>query len=313
MTETQNLPTTELAIKARFNIELTKAKFNELKELSKKIDYSENNIQWIADFLEKGRNLIKAINSVHKAGKADALKVCNDWDEAKRSVLTDLDFFSQVAIKYTRLCADVDAEKERIRQEENRNREYLLSIENKMVEYSKSISECKTYEQLTLVERVINLDKARAAKDGFGKYSDVARERFDTLTKNISEQKIIIKKLDLLKELDNEENLEKIEEAEQVLEEKKFAVQESVIESISSPIHQVNTTFVPSVKARRTTWKFEIADVQEILKKVPNFLNISLDDSKVKELQSKLKAEGKFEGVKEFTINGIRFFEHKTY
>lgn len=301
-------------IKVKFNRELINGKVKELRELSNKIEYSKENIQWIAGFIENGRNIIKAINSVHKSGKAEALNICKQWDEAKKEALESVSFFTDVANRYTKLCADVEAEKRRLELEEKQNRGYLLSIESKMVEYAKGISECKDYKQLTWVERVINLDKARAAKGGFGKYSDVAVEKFEALTKNITEQKEIIKEIEVLKAGENIEELqEAIDETKQLLEEKRMEVQDTVVDEISTQKFQEAPKVFNTVKARRTTWKYEIDDLQTILKKSPNLLNITLDDSKVKEIQNKLKGDGKFEGVTEFVYNGIRFFEHKTY
>ena len=67
------------------------------------------------------------------------------------------------------------------------------------------------------------------------------------------------------------------------------------------------------IKARRTSWKAEILDEKEVLKKAKDMLDISLNVEKVRQSINTLKAAGVFNGKSEVIINGIRYFQEKTF
>jgi len=80
---------------------------------------------------------------------------------------------------------------------------------------------------------------------------------------------------------------------------------------------RVETVVVPEVvlpaapKPRRQVWTYESTDINETLKKMPNFVELTLNKEKVDEYLKAKKAEG-IDG-EEFNVFGIRFFIQKSF
>jgi len=299
-------------IEGKFNITLTQSNFQKLADEASHLIYNEDNVEKIAEFLKKTRAVKKAIGETHKVGKSEALKVCQDWDSAKRvfeAVVDGIDAAPQR--EYIKL-----REKERVEQ-------IKQGIESNALLFAKKISECVTLEQLTGLERMINLEKTR--KDKYGEYLPDAISRFSELNSILAQQKVTVKELEdleqqrlkAIQEKNDEELLkieEKKEEATARVEEAKVVVQETAInQSINSSIPEVAQEVLPQIKARRTTWKYELVDAKVVMAKAPTLLVFELNDDRVKEVLKTLKDTDQLSGKTELVLNGIRYYEEKTY
>lgn len=311
-------------IEGKFNITLTQSNFQKLADEASHLIYNEDNVEKIAEFLKKTRAVKKAIGETHKEGKSEALKVCQDWDSAKRvfeAVVDGIDAAPQR--EYIKLCQVIADKQEAQRREKERVEQIKQGIESNALLFAKKISECVTLEQLTGLERMINLEKTR--KDKYGEYLPDAISRFSELNSILAQQKVTVKELEdleqqrlkAIKEKNDEELLkieEKKEEATARVEEAKVVVQETAInQSINSSIPEVAQEVLPQIKARRTTWKYELVDAKVVMAKAPTLLVFELNDERVKEVLKTLKDTDQLSGKTELVLNGIRYYEEKTY
>lgn len=307
----------------KFNISLTQSKFQQFADKAHSLVINEDNLSDIKEFLKTGREIEKGIESVHKSGKEDALQICRDWDTAKRAFIAQVvAITSSVQQRYEVLCKDIAEREAKQLAEELRKKQIKDGIDSNAIAFAMEIAGCKTLKELTDVESRINLEKTRKTK--YMEFTDEASARFTELNAHIKTQKEIVKELEknaaatasALKKGDDEQLMQLQEQQELIMqkaEESNTLVQEAAInQSTSAAPIEVKTTF-PSVTARRTTWKFEMVDQKEVMKKAPELLVVSLDDAKVKSILSTLKDSGTLAGKTEITVNGIRYFESKTF
>lgn len=320
-TETvQQLPA---AITGKFNIALTQSKFQVLQTKADSLVYNEDNLEEISKFLKDLRGVAKAIDETHKEGKAEALKIGRDWDAAKNVFKGQVESIEQrPQAEYSRICNEVEDRKRKLVLEQQRVLNIKQGIETNSISFAKRISECTTTVQLTDTERLINLEKTR--KDKYMEFIEDAAARYSELNSLLKKQKETVKALEenarkqaeAKKQNDDATLLllqEEQEKQEAKIEENKIVVQETAInQSINEEI-QVAQEIIPEVKARRTTWKFEMVNEKEVMKKNPELLIVSLNEDKAKQVLQTLKDTSQLNGKTELLLNGIRYFEVKTF
>jgi hypothetical protein len=315
--------TTPPAIAGKFNIALTQSKFQQLADKANNLIYNEDNLEEIKQFLADTRKVEKAIEETHKDGKAEALKIGRDWDTGKN---TFLETVAAIKLKpqqeYTKLCNDILLRQQQEEAEIQRKQTIKNGIETNAVQFAKDISNCTTSIELTNVERKINLEKTR--KEKYMEFLDDANKRYTELNSLLATQKTTVKELEenarqqeiAKQQQDNAKLLELKEQQEQQeakIEEAKVVVQETAINQSMKEETPIARTIFPSVSARRTTWKFEVVNEKEVMKKAPELVVFSIDEEKVKANLKLLKDSNQLEGKTELTINGIRYSEQKTF
>lgn len=318
---TPNLPA---PIVGKFNLALTESKFQALADEARNLVFNEDNIDTIKEFLEKVRKVERSIEATHKDGKAEALEVGRQWDAGKNTFLQTVGDIKQLPqVKYTELCNAIADRKRKQQEELARKQRIKDGIETNAISFAKKIADCKTSKELTDIERVSNLEKTR--KDKYEEFLEQATTRYTELNKLLAEQKVIVKELeenarkqeDAKKQNDDEALLklqQEQEKKEAQIEENKINVQEVVInQSISAASVEEVPEVIPTVSARRTTWEFEVINEKEVMKKSPELIIFSLDKEKVKANLKVLKDSGQLEGKTEIVINGLRYFEKKSY
>lgn len=320
MTTTPQLPA---VITGKFNLALTESKFQLLADKADKLIFNEDHLEEIKEFLAATRKVEMAIESTHKDGKAEALKIGRDWDAGKNAFMeTVASIKLNAQTEYTKICQDVVRRQQEEENERQRKQIIKDGIETNAINFAKKIAECTTSESLTNVERLINLEKSR--KEKYMEFIDQAVIRFSELNSILATQKITIKELEenerqqetARRQQDDAKLLELQEQQEKQqakIEEAKVVVQETAInQSMNEDIPVARTVF-PTVTAKRTTWKFEVVDKKEVMKKAPELVVFTIDEEKVKSNLKLLKDSNQLEGKTELIINGIRYFEFKSY
>jgi len=311
------------SITGKFNIALAQSKFQTLQSKADSLVYNEDNLQEIADFLKSLRGVKKAIDETHKEGKAEALKIGRQWDSAKNTFTEQVVAIEErPQAEYSRICSEIEDRRINAEQENQRVISIQNGIEQNAINFANQIAAATTSERLSEIERVVNLEKGR--KEKYQEFLPQAVERFTQLNGLLASQKVTVKGLEEIKRQEeeaakqqNEELMIKLqqqrEEAEAKVEEQKIQVQEKVIEQSVNTQVQVAEEILPTIKARNTRWNFELVNEKEAMKKSPELLLVSLNDEKVKDVLKTLKSTNQLEGKKEYILNGIRFFEIKTY
>lgn len=311
------------AIQGKFNIALTQSKFQQLANKADSLVYNEDNLEEIADFLKSLRSVKKAIEETHKEGKAEALKIGRDWDMAKNTFTNQVIAIEEKPqAEYSRICIEVDQRKRDAAIEKQRVVNIKQGIETNALKFATDIANCTTSDRLAYFERLINLEKGR--KDKYAEFINDAVIRFNELNALLAAQKIEVKKLEeiRLQELEaakakDEEKMlllqQQREASENRIEEAKIVVQETVINQATKVEISIADEIFPIVKSRRTTWKFEMINEKEVIKKSPELLIVSLNDEKVKIILQNLKDTHVLDDKTEYILNGIRYWEQKTF
>ncbi len=169
---------------------------------------------------------------------------------------------------------------------------FLKSLERQIEEKIKLCTSVDNYNQLAA-----NINSKWPAKETFGTYGDDAikiKDNFITLIKT---------KVEILNSANGNTaeaaNIvaEKIEEAKSI--ENKVAETSAIIDE-KKDIAPVAT----SKSSVRKTWKHEVVDEMKLPRQF-----LSADDKKIREyFSSKLKEKTEYEGLKEVTVGGVRFY-----
>lgn len=313
--------TVPAVIKQKFDAALLETQFQKISDKLLSFEYTEDDIPKLKEVFGEIRKVEIKIEDVHKAGKADIILQGNQWDAAKRDSLSTIANIKEVPYrKYTKLCEDVakkEADRER---EEKRKNDILNGIESNALNFANKITQAQTTEQLLDIERLINLEKGRDGK--YFEFLPNAVLRFEKLTVLIKEQKIKVKELEKEKQKLDEaiksgdddatfDIMQKTESIQSSIDETRLNVQSAAVED--SQVTSRATQVFPTVKPKRTTWKYELVDQKELLKKSPELVIINLNDEKVKEVLNTLRTSGLLNDKEEYTMNGIRYFVEKTY
>lgn len=331
-TNSDNTPafTPEIA-KAGIRLELTKAELNIQAALDKvgKLIFNEDNLTEIKDAINAIKKIQKAIDDAHEAGKAPHWAACTAWDAAKRDLKALLaPTLVTVDNKYTNLCQAAEKTKRENDAKEKRKKEIEEKITTTILGFSQEITAAKTTQELVVIQNKINAEQGR--KNIYFEFLPNLIECCAGLNPLLKDQKEAIKKLEGLETAKeeaiatgNDEALMKIEEEKEDIgeriQETKIRVEEK---AINTSIRSYgggggySQTFT-AVKPDRRTWKTELVDVKEAVKKDFELLKVELNPEFVKVKLKALQDAGvlkKDEPEKEdITINGIRYFLEKKY
>lgn len=309
-------------IKAKFNIALTEAGFQKVQDKVNALVINEDNVQVISDTINEVKALVKVIEKKHEEGKKPYWEAGKLWDVAKNDFLRVINgIVDPVNVKYTALCKEIQRKQEIQDKENARIAKIKKGIEDNTLSFSSQIAGCITIKDLLSIERLINLEKTR--KDKYSEFITEAEERFNSLNEAVKLQKDSIKELEALKNVDINDDAavlaaeDKKEAITARIEENKVVVQQDAVNSftkISSNYIPIAHTIYPPVKARRTTWEIELVDTKEALKKAPSLLTISLNKDAARLVYNALKDSGAIaKDAKEYTLNGIRYYERQLF
>lgn len=305
------------AIKGKFNLSLTHSNYQSLLNKADTLVCNEDNLEEVKEFLNNIRAGAKETERVHKEGKAEAWKVCTEWDSAKRvfiSMWQELE--NKIQPKYAKVCRDIEERK--VSQERERARVAAIrsGIDNNLIKFSSQIASCSTSKELVSVERMINLEKTR--KDNYEEFFDLAVSKFSELNSQLAVQKEKIKELERLEELEKKEKdetlileiKEKKDEIKDIIDESKISIQEKAIDTSLNVVDLAEEVFA-EVKPRRSVWVWEAKNLKETLKKMPDWVELTTNDEKINDYLKAKKSEG-IHG-EDFEFAGIRFYLKKTY
>lgn len=316
-------PQLPAVITGKFNLALTEGKFQHLADEAASLVFNEDNLDKIKDFLAKVRKGEMVVENTHKVLKAESLQYGRDCDAGKNAFLGMYEKIkSHAQTEYTKICQDVLRRQQQQKAEEFRIKTIKTGIETNSIVFAKQIAECTTSLQLTNIERTINLEKTR--KEKYMEFLDEAVTKYSELNTLLASQKVTVKQLEenaRLQEQAKKDNddaallklQEEQEKQEAKIEEAKVVVQETAINQAMKEEVPVARTVFPTVTAKRTTWRFEVVDQKEVMKKSPELVVFSIDEEKVKSNLKLLKDSGQLDGKTELVINGIKYFEHKSF
>lgn len=330
-TTTTQLPAiaaiTPAQAKTKLSIALTNAEFilAAMQKQASEIIVNEDHLEVAKSLLDKFVKARSTVEAAHKKEKEPYLQGGKAIDAAKNETLAQIAAIEDpLRVKYNKVCSDV-VQRQREQQEEmNREKAILDGIETNVMEFSQRIAQCTTNDELLAVERIINRQKGKDMVSKYGKFHDLAIERFDTvLLPVLRDQKEKIRKLNELSSKLNiaaeEGDIDKLEEltvakenVEQEIQHNQAKVQDNAIMSGGlAPTHEVIHTTIP--KGGRTEYEIEIADIDVALKKSRNLLSIEIKLSDAKAIGKVLNDGGAFGNNNTIIVNGIKYTKVKRY
>lgn len=310
-------------IKANFSIELSKIKYQDALQSITSYEITKDNLIEAHDKIRQAKKILSKFDEIKTNGKAAALAECKMWDEAYNSLKSP---FENVIIQKTatisKLALEIEADKKKAEQEKERVSGIKQAIDSFFIAQSQAIAGAKTLGELTAIEKIIGSHKANKAR--YAEFLPDLVGKAENLTPLIKQQKDNIRKLEAVKEAEakatesgDDQAVLDAREAQESLQNKFDEVNIKAQEQAVGMATRVETVVVPEVvlpaapRPRRQVWVYESTDINETLKKMPNFVELSLNKEKVDEYLKAKKAEG-IDGD-EFTVFGIRFFIQKSF
>lgn len=320
-----NASLTPEVVKTKLNVALTRVQFTitGLNDMERKLVYNEDNLAEIKAFIEKNKKAIDAVEAERVVLKEKPLREGKIIDAEAKALQTQLNEpLARASKKYTEICKEVDKRIAEEKAENERKERIRQTINRDILQYTQSIANANNSEDLNKIQASINL--AKGAKQGAARYMEFHSEmieKLEGLNDSIKKQKDLIKGLEDLKkkqtttkdEYAKEELDIKIQEAEASIEEAKVVVQEEAISQATESTPTSYSVVHPTVRARRTTWKYEVTDINLLQKKMPHLVKLVADEEKIDDLLKTKKSDGSLDNQEEVTINGIRFYKEKLY
>lgn len=311
-------------IKSEFSLEMSKSRYQELLQQAENITFTRDNIEQSYEPLKKLREILKVIDAVHKRGKEEALRIGKMWDNAKNDMKKPIDdVLQRKTIEYSKLAEEISQEKQRQLMEQQRVSGIKQLIETVALNFARGIAACTTSKQLVDIERLINLEKiGTQSKSKYQEFQSELIARLEGLNEAVRNQKTTVRQLEdnarkLQEAQDDETKLalqEKEEELNNQISEQKILVQEKAIDAATNVQVEVAQEILPNVKARRSTWKYEVTDINLLQKKMPHLVMLVPNEDRISDLLKNMKTiDGSLEGKEEVLMNGLRFFLEKLY
>lgn len=306
-------------IRAKISIDLTKQYGNYQAVVNglPNMYVGEDNLEDAQRVILNVNSFLKTIEESRKEQKEPFLEQGREIDRVYREFSEPI--VNAVKILQLKLNA-VGEQKAKRLQEEQAKRDAERAITEKINQFhlqnSLKIASATNIEQLDGYQRIINLERSK--KSVYADQLPVLIERCDSLNNMVNNQKELIREKNRIEEEKKKADDEKLEaliqreqELSQKIEENAIVIQEQASSSLI--LSNEDDGDVAVVKARRTIWKAELINVKEAVKKSIDMLDISLDATKVRDSINTLKAAGAFKGKTELIVNGIRYYEEKTF
>lgn len=322
----QESPKTNLSpavIESKISLALTKSEGNYQQVLKQVLEYevTEDNF---TDAQELNKKVIKFLSFVedHRSDeKKPYLEAGRTIDAAHKKFATPFeDAKNKLQGKINVIGKKIEEAAKKAKEEKDRIANLVALINQFILDSSTKIAAATTNEQLLSIERLINLEKGN--KSRYQDHLPLLIERSNELTAKIKEQKELVKELERVENEKNEalatgddEKAQDLLDKSAILgakiEENSILVQETASKSVILPEIVAPEIEMPST--RRKSWKYEVQDIKETMKKRPDLLDVSLNHKAVSEVLKTLKDTGVLNGKSEYVLNGIRFFQDVNY
>lgn len=309
-------------MKAKIALLLTKAYGNYMKvlELLRNTFVGRDNVEQTQQVIRNVNSLLKFIEDHRKKEKEYFLEQGRIVDRVHKEFSEQFIVARNMVQDKLNLVAKEIEQEQRVERERIQRKQQITDAINQFIlDASLKIASASNNEQLLGYERLINLEKANKSK-----YADqlpLLIERCNDLNAKIKEQKELIRQKERIEAekkkaeaAGDDEKIDELKAKESLIEDKITENTILVQEEASSNLIQSNMEEeTEGIRARRTVWKAELINEKEAMKKSPEMLDISLNTDKVRETINTLKTAGVFKGKTEYIMNGIRFYEEKTF
>lgn len=314
-TELQKPQSVEL-IRSGLHLEITRLGLNYQKMLqdAQDIEFSKESLNQDYEPLKKLRELSGKLKSF----KNPYTQAWKNWNQAMASLCAPVEQILEDKTKdFEKLAQEIADENRKAALDSQRLQEIRNSIGNTLSDYSILIAQAENNQQLIEIERNLNLEATRTSK--WGEFLHEFQQRSKAIRDLLAAKK---EKIRELTKLDQKQPETASDEATIALQdrrtdlakeihEKNQQVQEKAMESL--PVLETPVLTLLEVKARRTTWDFEVSDLYLFQRRHPGLVDLMLNAPKVGKWVSEIVEELKKANLTEKTVDGIRIYQKKFY
>lgn len=319
---TIKVPMTVDAAKSVLQLALIKVEksVQALNDIEATLIYNEDHLVTIKQFIDNCKEAGSIVEKERVRIKNPAKVEGDNIDAGSKLIKGEIEILQAKAqTKYTELNLAILKKKEDQAKEEKRVKDIQDGMAANVTNFSVKIADCKTNEQLLAVERLINLEKGR--KEKYQEFLPEMVEKLNTLTPLLTSQKENIKELDKLNVAEAQAIQSGDAEAAAVIAEKKeeidYKVQETKVNVTETAIRTTNvqsaypsvSVVLPDVKVSRRQWKAELVKGEEAKALKAGLLDVELNPRTWRSVLETLKETGVLKDKKEYTLNGVRYFE----
>jgi len=315
-------PITADMAKAAMNLALTKVgkSFQALENKVSAIVPNEDNLQAMADVIKEADLMEKEIEKAFKEGKKPYWDAATAYDAAKKDLMgLKTAAIKKTEEKYAELCRAIEQRRKDAEEKEKKDKAIIDGIATNVLAFSAKITACKTNEELTAVEKLINLEKSRATK--YGEFLPILVERCNELNALVKTQKATVQQLEAIQaekvaaEASGDDGklldlMDKEELLTQTVQQNKINIEEKVVNTATSYSHVTTAKEVfPEIKGGRRQWKMKIVDEAKAYKN--GMLTVEINSAKAKLEMANLREGNK--NAAEFFSNGLHYYEEKNF
>lgn len=312
-------------VKNKIAIELAKNELaiQVLNDLEGKLVYNDDNLQNISDFRAKLKKAKKLVEDQREEQKKPILADGKNVDAGAKLLASELDRLDKKSgDSYTKLCQTIEARRLKEQQEKELKAKQKATVDHTIMRFSEKISSLLTVVEVNDIERLFNLELANVSK--YGDSLQELKNRAQVIRTLIADRKGAIKEISNLEEKGNHaaengqfEEVEKIfeqkEQREAFLKDNEIRILEQASQTTVSDTIEGETQY-PVIKPKRTTDEFEVVDKNLAFKKKPEFFEIVENKEEIKKELKRLRSSGEWkEDQTELIVNGIKYFQKKTY
>jgi hypothetical protein len=325
--EQTNLPSnpaqvTKELVKASFNIELTRLNYQAALQAVENIEWTRENID--QDLLAPGTFVAKKLTEQKELIKRpyiDAGKIIqNEYNEVFNPLN---DAISRKANEKNALADKIQKEVDLANAEIARVNGINSAMATFISDITNQITSADNDKMIVAIEMRIGSELAR--KNIYQEMLPQMKSQCEELKPLIKMQKDYIKKLNEATKSEaaavasgDDDKLivarENVEVLKETIEENKLRLQQKAFEQVENSGTEVGMPTAVAPKPSRRWWTWEVTDVNALYKKRPELVDLVPNKQKIDEIFDKMKANGDFSnGKPEIILNGIRFFEEKSF
>lgn len=310
-------------IKSKLSLDMTKThgNYQQLVKQMLEMEVTDSNFEEAQLLLKKLITFLAYVDDHRTTEKKPYLEAGRMVDAAHKEFATPLEAAkSKLQEKVNVVGRKKEEEAKKAREEQERITNLQAQINQFILDASIKIAAATTNEQLIQIERLINLEKAN--KSRYQDHLPLLIERCNDLNDKIKDQKQVVKELERVEEekkkamqAGDDKKMQELLQQQEILDNKMqentVLVQETASKGVIAT--EILAPEVDMPNTRRKSWKFEIFDQKEALKKRPELFDVELNFKRTSEVLKTLKDSGVLTGKTEYVLNGIRFFEEKNF
>jgi hypothetical protein len=324
--EQSNLPSnpaqvTGALVKADFNIELTKLNYQQVLQSVESVTWTRANIN--DDLLAPGNFVAKKLTDKKELMKRPFIDAGKVIQNEYNSVFNPLnDALSRKANEKKKLADQIQREDDLVNAEVERVKAINASMVSFISNITNEITSADNEKMIAALEMRIGSEVSR--KNIYQELLPTMKQQCEELKPLIKKQKEYIKTLkaaeksseDAIKSGDDDKAIEmryKAEEMKSTIEENKIRLQQQAFQTIENSDVTIGVPTATAPKATRVWWTWEVVDVNTLFKKRPDLVDLVPNKNGIDTVFDRMQAEGRFIGKREVIVNGIRFFEEKSF